>query len=301
VNAAASKGPALNGVLIVDKPSGPTSFDVVHKVRALLKVKKAGHTGTLDPMATGVLPICLGEATKIAGLLTLEHKAYEAVIRLGAETDTLDAQGKVVAEKPVPPLDAVAVERALAKFRGAYEQVPPMFSAVKVAGRRLYEAARAGEEVPREPRQVVVHELSLLGMTDRELTVRVRCSKGFFVRVLAQQLGRELGTFGHIQALRRTASGDFGIDRAVTLDRLASLAAQPEAIAALLVPPTEALQALPALTVSADDEPRVGNGVRLEVGPELSGRLRVLAPGGRLLALAEVGEDHRLRYLRVMA
>ena len=151
----------MNGVLVIDKPSGPTSFDVVKRVRQLTRTKKAGHTGTLDPLATGVLPVCLGDATRVAGYVTEGDKAYDAVVRLGEETDTLDAAGQVVARAPVPPLSAGLLEEALAKFRGPQAQLPPMYSAVKVGGRRLYELARAGEEIERQPRQVVVHQLVL--------------------------------------------------------------------------------------------------------------------------------------------
>src|SRR5512132_1356796 len=139
----------MDGVLVIDKPAGPTSFDVVRKVRTLLKVKKAGHTGTLDPMATGVLPVCLGEATKIAGYVIEGDKAYDAVVRLGQETDTLDAAGKVVSERPVPELNALLVESALEKLRGPQLQTPPMYSAIKVGGKRLYELAREGAQVER--------------------------------------------------------------------------------------------------------------------------------------------------------
>ncbi|HEY8207868.1 MAG TPA: tRNA pseudouridine(55) synthase TruB [Myxococcaceae bacterium] len=286
----------MNGVLVIDKPAGPTSFEVVQRVRSLLQVKKAGHTGTLDPMATGVLPVCLGEATKVAGLLTEGDKAYDAVVRLGVETDTQDAQGKVLAERPVPHLDRDALEAALQRFRGTFTQVPPMFSAVKVGGKRLHELARAGEEIPREGREVTVRELLLRDFSATELTLSVRSSKGFFVRTLAHDLGQSLGCGACLKALRRTASGPFVLARAVPLDRL-----DPKQAPSLVVPTAEALSFLPALTVSAADEVRVGHGVPLEVPPGMEGRVRVLSRSGALLALAEVGQDRRLRYLRVLA
>jgi len=286
----------MNGVLVIDKPAGPTSFEVVQRVRSLLSVKKAGHTGTLDPMATGVLPVCLGEATKVAGLLTEGDKAYDAVVRLGVETDTQDAQGKVLAERPVPPLDRERLEAALEKFRGTFTQVPPMFSAVKVSGKRLYELARAGEEVPREGREVTVHELLLRDFSATEVRLSVRSSKGFFVRTLAHDLGQALGCGACLKALRRTASGPFTLSRAVPLDKL-----DPAQAKALVVPVAEALAFLPAFAVSKADEARVTHGVPLEVPPGVSGRVRVVGPGGALLALAEVGKDRRLHYLRVLA
>jgi len=286
----------MNGVLVIDKPAGPTSFEVVQRVRSLLSVKKAGHTGTLDPMATGVLPVCLGEATKVAGLLTEGDKAYDAVVRLGVETDTQDAEGKVLAEKPVPSLDRETLEAALQRFRGTFTQVPPMFSAVKVSGKRLYELARAGEEVPREAREVTVHELLLRDFSATELRLSVRSSKGFFVRTLAHDLGQALGCGACLKGLRRTASGPFTLARAVPLDKL-----DPKQAEALVVPMSEALAFLPAFVVSKADEARVGHGVPLEVPPGVSGRVRVVGQGGALLALAEVGKDRRLHYLRVLA
>lgn len=289
----------MDGVLVIDKPAGPTSFDVVRRVRALLKAKKVGHTGTLDPMATGVLPLCLGEATKVAGFITEGDKAYEAVVRLGVETDTQDAEGKVVAEAAVPPLTAALLEEALGRFRGTFEQVPPMYSAVKVGGRRLYELARAGEEVERSGRPVTVYELVLRDFSATQLRLSLRCSKGFFVRTLAQDLGRVLGCGAHLEALRRTASGPFSLAHAVSLAEVETLAREPAALARRLVPVAQALTDLPAVRVSADDASRVLHGVPVEA-PHMPGRVRVLGPEDRLLAVAEVVRG-RLRYLRVLA
>jgi tRNA pseudouridine55 synthase len=288
----------MDGVLVIDKPSGPTSFDVVRQVRALLKEKKAGHTGTLDPMATGVLPLCLGEATKVAGFITEGDKAYEATVRLGVETDTQDAQGKVLAEAPVPPLTSALLETALAPFRGTFEQVPPMYSAVKVDGKRLYELARAGEEVERAARQVTVYELTLRDFSANQLRLSVRCSKGFFVRTLAYELGRALGCGAHLAALRRTMSGPFTLAQSLPLAELPALAQDRAAVARRLLPISEALVQLPSLRVSAADATRVSHGVPLEA-PPLPGRVRVLGPDGALLAVAEVVKG-RLRYLRVL-
>lgn len=284
----------MNGVLVIDKPAGPTSFEVVRQVRERLGAKKAGHTGTLDPLATGVLPICLGEATKVAGLITEGEKAYEAVVRLGQETDTQDASGKVLSVAPVPELSAERIEAVLASFRGSYLQRPPMYSAVKIGGKRLYQLAREGREVDRQARPVTVHELALNGFSAEELKLFVRCSKGFFVRVLAGEVGRSLGCGGHLRALRRTRSGPFTLDQAVPLDQLSS---HP---ALRLVSLEEALSELPALTVSSKDAERVLHGVPLDAGPEKSNPVRVLSPEGRLLALADV-ERGRLKYRRVLA
>ncbi len=292
----------MDGVLVIDKPSGPTSFDVVKRVRALLGVKKAGHTGTLDPMATGVLPICLGEATKVAGFILEGEKAYDAVVRLGVETDTLDADGRVVAEHPVPPLSRESLERVLDRFRGTFAQRPPMFSAVKVGGKRLYELARAGEEVPRQSREVTVHELLLRDFSSTELTLSVRCSKGFFVRVLAQDIGAALGSGAHLRALRRTKSGPFGLERALTLEQLEAHVGRGElsSVGRHLVTIEDALAELPELRVDAGGATHVSHGVPLEVSMSNGGPIRVVGPAGRLLALADV-ERGRLKYRRVLS
>jgi tRNA pseudouridine55 synthase len=295
----------MHGVLVIDKPQGPTSFEVVRRVRTALGLQRAGHTGTLDPMATGVLPVCLGEATKLAGLLTEGDKAYDAVVRLGVVTDTQDLTGKVLSTAPVPPLSVEVLEGALQPFRGTFLQTPPMYSAIKVAGKRLYERARAGETVERTPRSVTVHALVLRDFSATECTLSLRCSKGFFVRALADDLGRALGCGGALKGLRRTASGRFGLDRAMPLAQLeAGVASGPEGRAQVesrLVSMSDALAELPLLAVSTEDAARVGHGVPLEVPPEQRpGRVRVVGPDGALLAVAEVRE-RRLVYVRVVA
>jgi len=295
----------MHGVLVIDKPQGPTSFEVVRRVRAALGVERAGHTGTLDPMATGVLPVCLGEATKLAGLLTEADKAYDAVVRLGVVTDTQDLTGKVLSTTPVPPLSVEVLEAALQPFRGTFLQTPPMYSAIKVGGKRLYERARAGETVERAPREVTVHSLVLRDFSATECTLSLRCSKGFFVRALADDLGRALGCGGALKSLRRTASGSFGLDRAMPLAQLESLASSGAegraAVQGRLVSMSDALADLPLFPVSAEDVARVGHGVPLEVPPEQRpGRVRVVGPDGALLAVAEVRE-RRLVYVRVVA
>jgi tRNA pseudouridine55 synthase len=295
----------MHGVLVIDKPQGPTSFEVVRRVRSALGLKRAGHTGTLDPMATGVLAVCLGEATKLAGLLTEGDKAYDAVVRLGVVTDTEDVTGTVLETRPVPPLSAELLESALSRFRGSFLQVPPMYSAVKVKGKRLYEHARAGESVERAPRQVTVHALVLRDFSASECTLSVRCSKGFFVRTLAHALGEALGCGGALKSLRRTASGPFGLDRAVPLSQVEALGvAGPEGraqVLARMIPMADALPDLPVVQVDARDVTRVLHGVALVLGagaPE--GRVRVLGPDRQLLAVGEVHEG-RLGYVRVVA
>jgi len=293
----------MDGLLVIDKHAGPTSFEVVRRVRALTGAAKAGHTGTLDPMATGVLPVALGEATKLAGLLTEGNKAYDAVVRLGLETDTLDVTGTVRRRAEVPPLSEARLEAALAPLRGSYLQRPPMVSAVKVAGRRLYALAREGKEVERAARPVTVHALLLRDFSATDVTLSLRCSKGFFVRVLAEELGRALGCGGCLKGLRRTASGSFGLDRALTLERLEALTQGPEGAAlvrARLISPADMLPHLPVFRVNAEEAQKVTHGLPLPAHLETPGRVRVLGPDGALLAVADV-RDGRLAYVRVLA
>lgn len=275
-----------SGVVVVDKPRGPTSHDVVQSLRRGLKTSRVGHTGTLDPMATGVLPICVGEATKVAQVLNADDKAYEATVTLGAETDTLDAQGKVVSTGPVPTFDAAVLEQ----FRGTYRQTPPMYSAVKVGGRKLYEAARAGEEVERESREVTVTRLEVLAVEGANVQLQVECSKGFYVRVLAAEVAKALGTVGHLSALRRTRAGPFTLGHAVTLE---------DACAGLgLMPIERALAHLPSVKVSEADAKKVKSGGKVEAAAA-EGPVCVLGPGGAVLAIADVVEGY-LKYRRVM-
>jgi tRNA pseudouridine55 synthase len=293
----------MDGLLVIDKHAGPTSFEVVRRVRLLTGAAKAGHTGTLDPMATGVLPVALGEATKLAGLLTEGDKAYDAVVRLGMETDTLDVTGTVRRTAEVPPLSEARLEAALAPFRGSFLQTPPMVSAVKVGGRRLYALAREGTEVERAARPVTVHALVLRDFSATDVTLSLRCSKGFFVRVLAEELGRALGCGGCLKGLRRTASGPFPLERALSLERLEALAGGPEGMAAVrarLVRPSDMLPHLPIFRVSAEEAEKVAHGLPLPAHLETPGRVRVLGPDGALLAVADV-RDGRLAYVRVLA
>jgi tRNA pseudouridine55 synthase len=294
----------MNGVLVIDKPQGPTSFEVVRRVRSALGLKRAGHTGTLDPMATGVLAVCLGEATKLAGLLTEGDKGYDAVVRLGVVTDTQDVTGTVLETRPVPALSTGLLEAALERFRGAFSQVPPMYSAVKVKGKRLYERARAGESVERTPRQVTVYSLVLRDFAAAECTLSVRCSKGFFVRTLAEELGRALGCGGALKSLRRTASGHFGLDDALPLSQVEAFGvAGPAGRAELadhIISMADALPDLPVVRVAEPDVAHVLHGVPLVLGSSApAGRVRVLAPDGTLLAVGDVLEG-RLGYVRVV-
>jgi len=210
----------MDGVLLVDKPAGITSAGVVRALKRRVGKYKIGHLGTLDPFATGLLPVCIGEATKVAQFLSAEDKAYTGCIRLGIETDSLDCTGRVVARAPTPPLDQRVLESICARFAGECWQTPPMFSAVKRSGVPLYRLARRGIEVERAPRRIEVHRLTLKAIAPAELEFGVECSKGTYVRVLAASIGRELGCGGHLGVLRRTRFGGFDIRDAYPLAQL---------------------------------------------------------------------------------
>lgn len=218
------KSPApIDGVLTVDKATGMTSHDVVGIVRRVLGTKKVGHCGTLDPLATGLLLITIGRGTKIQDLLMSEDKEYVGAMRLGETTDSQDADGELVDTKPVPDLDAATIDAAFAKFHGDFYQTPPMVSAIKKDGVPLYKLARKGQVVEREPRFVHVYAHEILAVRLPEIDFRVVCSKGFYVRTYAFDIGEELGCGAHLQSLRRTKSGRFSVDGAVTVEELKTL------------------------------------------------------------------------------
>ena len=247
-----SRAQDLDGVLVVDKPVGPTSHDVVDRVRRAVGQRRVGHTGTLDPAATGVLVLCLGRATKLVRFLQAGRKTYAATMVLGVETDSQDADGEVVSRRSAAHVDERTVCEALMRFQGAIEQVPPMVSAVKVAGERLHELARRGEEVAREPRQVTIHDLVLDAYVPGEhpqVSFLVTCSAGTYVRTLAHDVGRELGVGASLTALRRVANGQFVEDEAVSL-REVDAAAERGEVASMVLTPLEAVaRALPVVDV----------------------------------------------------
>jgi tRNA pseudouridine55 synthase len=245
----------VDGILVVDKPSGITSHDAVARVRKILRMRRVGHTGILDPIATGVLPMCLGKATRLAQFLQAEGKAYEGVIRLGFSTDTYDCEGRPTSEAVRPRAPEEDVRRALEGFRGEIEQVPPMFSAKKVGGEKLYELARKGQEVERAPVRVSIEEIEMLSFDGERVGFRLRCSSGTYVRNIAHDLGKMLGCGGHLEALRRTAVGRFTLERAVTLDALS-----PETLHDHLIEPGKAPLGLPRITLNGEGFLRVRHG-----------------------------------------
>ncbi len=280
------------GVLVVDKPAGPTSFEVVSRVRRLLRAEKAGHAGTLDPAATGVLAVCVDDAVKLQRWLSDGDKAYEATVAFGAATSTEDAEGEVTARGDPSALGAAGIRAALPALTGEIEQVPPMYSAVRIGGRRLHEAARAGEEVERAPRRVRVDEIELLALDPpgadglARARIAVRCGKGTYVRTLAADLGRALGVPAHLSALRRTEASGFGLAQAIPLAEAEAIArADPGALRSRLVPPAEALGFLPAVTVDDAEALALAQGKALRRDVPPGSVLRAIGPGGRLVAV----------------
>jgi tRNA pseudouridine55 synthase len=270
----------VDGVLVCDKAAGMTSHDVVARVRRLAGQRRVGHGGTLDPPATGVLVLALGRATRLLPFLPTEPKRYLAEIAFGAETDTLDAAGEVTATADPGGVDAAGLRAALAGFLGPQEQVPPMVSAIKVAGERLYAKARRGEQVERAPRPIVIHELELLDFTpgsEPRATVAVTCSGGTYVRSLAADLGRALGTLAHLAGLRRTAVGRFTEDDAHTLEELDA----PGRLAAAVLDPAAAMASAAIRSLTPAEAAALATG-------------RTLEPTGHRDPVAAVGPDGRL-------
>jgi tRNA pseudouridine55 synthase len=284
-------------VLLLDKPAGWTSNAALQKARRLLNAAKAGHTGTLDPFASGLLPICFGQATKFSSHALHGDKAYRAVLKLGVTTTTGDLEGEVVETRPAN-VQLDAVERLLPKFTGSILQTPPMHSALKHQGRPLYEYARAGIEIERKPREITIHSLAAEKLEGDELTIDVRCSGGTYIRTLAEDIGKAFGCGAHLIALTRTASGVFLLEQAISLDALENLD-EAQRLAALLAP--DALVAhLPRLDVDAETAQQLLHGKQPAPPADFTvrGVIRIYAPQG-FLGLAIAGE--RLVASRLMA
>ena len=280
----------VDGVLLLDKPIGLTSNDALQKARRLFSAAKGGHTGTLDPLATGLLPLCFGEATKFSADLLDADKTYEAVLQLGVTTDSGDAEGAVTATAAVN-VEMADVLRVLPRFVGDLQQVPPMHSALKRNGRPLYELARQGIEVERAPRAVTIHAIDCLDFSGSTLNLRVACSKGTYIRVLAADIGQALGCGAHLAALRRTRVGDLDLSGAVTLAQLEALAEEERG--ACLQPVDALLQSLPAIVLEGPAAERFSHGNPVDTLPGVNGKIRAYA-GSRLIGIGETGADGRL-------
>jgi tRNA pseudouridine55 synthase len=295
----------VHGVLLLDKAVGHSSNDVLIKAKRLLNAQKAGHTGTLDPFATGLLPLCFGEATKFAQDLLEADKTYETVVHLGVSTDTGDTEGRVIDTREVD-VTREQIDAVLCRFRGEIDQIPPMYSALKRDGKPLYEYARAGVTLEREARRVTIHLLEFIDYRAPYLRLRVSCSKGTYIRVLGEDIGAALGCGAHLQALRRTQVGSLRLDTAVTLDMLADT---PEAERILRLAPVDALlSSFPLVSLSEGLAARFLHGQRLALGkenvvyPQEQGRVRVYREGdGCLLGTAQLMEYGVLAPERLIA
>ena len=274
------------GIVIIDKPAGWTSQDVAARLRGVFHERRIGHGGTLDPMATGVLPIFVGRATRAVEFFEHAEKEYVAGLRLGVQTDTQDLTGEIVAQRPVS-VTREQVQAALEGFLGVQEQLPPMYSAVKIGGKKLYELARQGKTVERKPRQIELLELELLSGENADWQFRVRCSKGTYVRTLCHDIGQALGCGGCMSSLRRTKAGGYGLDRAVTMEEIISM----DDPAACLLPVDSVFDRLPRVTVHENQLRAIYNGAAVKASGLADGPYRVYAPDGTFLmvGLAEGG------------
>ncbi|MDT4288243.1 tRNA pseudouridine(55) synthase TruB [Methylomonas sp. MO1] len=286
-------GRDVHGIVLLDKRLGASSNQALQEVRRLFNANKAGHTGALDPLATGLLPLCFGEATKVSALMLDDDKRYQVTVQLGVMTDTGDSEGKIVAEMPVPALDGARIQACLQHFTGPIEQVPPMYSALKHQGKKLYELAREGKTVERQPRAITIYELQLLNFDAEvgQLTLDVFCSKGTYIRSLAEDIGHWLGNCGTVTALRRTKAGMFDLDQAHTLQQLQAMdfAQLQNTLIALDVP----LEAIPNVSLSAEQAEKIKLGQRIAFSGGMAGQVRIYSPQA-FLGLGEILLDGKL-------
>ncbi|MDH4109307.1 MAG: tRNA pseudouridine(55) synthase TruB [Gammaproteobacteria bacterium] len=290
----------VDGLLLLDKPAGMTSNQALQKVKRLLQARKAGHTGSLDPAATGMLPLCFGEATKVCGYLLDADKTYRVTARLGEATDTGDADGTVIATAEVPVLGGEDWLRTFASFTGEVEQVPPMYSALKQGGRRLYELARQGQVVERKARPIRVHAITLLEARGTRLAFRVHCSKGTYVRTLVEDLARAAGTVGHVTSLHRVSVAHFRQDDMLDLATATEIAAAgPDALRQRLLPLDSALEGWTRVGLDADDAGRFVHGQAVADVAGNGGLVRVYDELERFIGVGELAANGRLSPRRV--
>lgn len=299
-----NKGRPVDGILLLDKPGGLSSNQALQRVKYLFRAAKAGHTGSLDPLATGLLPLCLGHTTKFSSFLLDADKRYRVTVTLGVTTDSADADGKVLETRSIEGVGAEIVRDLLPRFTGSIEQLPPMYSAVKHQGERLYKLAREGKEVERTPRTVQIFELTLLGFTPPTMELDVHCSKGTYVRTLAEEIGEALGCGAHVSALRRTGVGPYveGETRFVTIAEVEAAAEQGfEALDALLLPLDSVLGHCPAVRLSADAAfyLRQGQPVLVPQAPT-EGLVRLYASGDAFLGIGVILDDGRVQPKRLI-
>ena len=286
----------INGILLLDKATGVSSNHALQRVRRLFNANKAGHTGSLDPLATGLLPLCFGEATKVSGMMLDDDKRYRVSIRLGTMTDTGDLEGQVISEMAVPQLSQSLIESAITQFLGPIDQVPPMYSALKHQGKKLYELARQGQVIERPARPVIIHAIQLQGFDAGTLYLDVSCSKGTYIRSLAEDLSHALGTCGTVSSLRRTEAGCFKLDQAITLEDLLNLS-ESDRLERLL-PVDLPLQFMPAITIDQPQAQSIQQGQAITVRSDLSGSVRIYA-NHCFLGLGEMSKNGKLSPKRI--
>ena len=297
-----NKGRNISGILLLDKPVGMTSNAALQRVKRLFNANKAGHTGNLDPMASGLLPICLGEATKVSGFLLDSDKHYTGTCKLGERTDSGDADGKVVETRPVESYREAQILEIFTQFTGEISQIPPMHSAIKVNGQPLYKLAHQGIEIERKPRQVEIFSLELLRQAEDELDIDVHCSKGTYIRTLVQDIGEELGCGAHLNALRRTGAGPFDLENGITLAELEQLAEEGfEALDARLLPMEYALADWPQVKLTPDSTHylRQGQAVQVPKAPT-GGWVCLFADDDRFLGVGQILGDGRVAPRRLI-
>lgn len=301
-----AKGRDVNGILLFDKPVGMTSNAALQTVKRLFNANKAGHTGSLDPLASGLLPLCLGEATKVSGYLLDSDKYYIGTCKLGERTRSGDAEGEVIETRTVENYDSARIQSVIEKFIGEISQIPPMHSAIKVNGQPLYKLAHQGIEIERKPRQVVIHELKLLEQRPDELDLEVHCSKGTYIRTLVEDMGAELGCGAHLSALRRTGAGAFTLENAVSLSELEELAKNAaengySAMDALLMPMEQALADWPSVSLSENSSYYLSRGQAVQV-PQAptNGWVCLFTEDARFLGIGQILGDGRVAPRRLI-
>ena len=293
------KGRDIHGVILLDKPAGFSSSQAVQKVRWLFQARKAGHTGSLDPFATGMLPVCLGEASKTAGFMQNASKTYRAAACLGKSTTTGDIEGETSREMHIPVLDEAQINAVLREFRGETEQVPPMYSALKHRGEPLYKLARSGRKVARKPRPVTIHSLELLRWSPPVLEFRVRCSKGTYIRTLAEDIADKLGSCAYLESLRRLEVEPFRENQMVTMEELSSRA-ESDTLAEVILPVDSGLADWPLVNLDETSMIRFCHGNPVRHGAGIPGLVRVYGPDDQLLGLGEFLAGGLLKPKRVM-
>ena len=293
----------LNGILLLDKPEGVTSNAALQVVKQLYKAHKAGHTGSLDPLATGLLPICFGSATKVSSFLLDAYKEYLVTGQLGTSTDSGDADGLVLIENKPVKLEQSHLNNVLARFEGKIQQIPPMYSALKHKGRRLYELAREGIEVPREPRSVTIHSLCLEKIQGSKLTLKVNCSKGTYIRTLIEDIAQELGTIGHVTQLRRLGVGPFSKTQMVVMRKIEAAAADGvQALDSLLLPDDDALKDWPSIRLEEDLCKPFSQGQVIQVNSEWSEtQVRVYSYDDVFIGMGKMNEKGELAPQRIFS